>query len=80
MNQGNCTNTDEERCIVTTWIVHEVRKAIEMGYILVYVFEYWKYEITCFDRGTKSGGLFAEYVNVTKIETRNIRLPILGSE
>ena len=36
-----------------------------MGYILVNVFEYWEYEITCFDRGTNSGGLFEDYVNMT---------------
>jgi len=64
MNQGNCTDTDEERFIVGTWVVDEVRKAIEMGYILMNVFEFWKYEITCFDRGTNSGGLFADYVNM----------------
>jgi hypothetical protein len=34
-----------------------------MGYILVNVFGFWEYEITCFDKGTNSGGLFAEYVN-----------------
>jgi len=31
MNQGNCTHSDEERCIVGTWAVYEVRKALEMG-------------------------------------------------
>ena len=64
MNQGNCTLSDEERCIVGTWVVDEVRKAIEMGYGLVDVLEFWEYEVTCFDRGTNSGGLFAEYVNM----------------
>ena len=64
MNQGNCTHTDEERCVVGTWVVDEVRKAIEMCYILMNVFEFWEYEITCFDRGTNSEGLFAEYVNM----------------
>jgi hypothetical protein len=64
INQGNCTHTDEERCIVGTWVVDEVRKAIWMGYILMNVFEFREYEITCFDRGTNSGGLFAEYVNM----------------
>jgi len=44
--------------------VDEVRKTIEMGYILMKVFEFWEYEITCFDRGTNSGVLFAEYVNM----------------
>jgi len=39
MNQGYCTQTDEEICIVETWVVYEVCKAIEMGYSLVNVFE-----------------------------------------
>ena len=29
MNQGTCTNSYEEQCIVGTWEVDEVRKAIE---------------------------------------------------
>jgi hypothetical protein len=45
-------------------VVDEVRKAIEMGYGLVNVFEFWEYEVTCFDRGTNSRGLFAAYVNM----------------
>jgi hypothetical protein len=64
MIQGNCTHTDEERCIVGTWVVDEVRKAIEMGYILMNGFEFWEYEITCFDRGTNSGGIFEQYANM----------------
>ena len=48
MNQGNCTYTDEEKCIVGTWVVDEVSKAIEIGCILKNVFEFWEYEITCF--------------------------------
>jgi hypothetical protein len=48
LNQGNCTHTDEERCIVGKWVEDEVRKAIEMGYISVNVFEFLEYEITCF--------------------------------
>jgi hypothetical protein len=61
MNQGSCTHSDEERCIVGTWIVDEVRKAVEMGYSLVDVFEF---SVTCFDKETNSGGLFAEYVDM----------------
>jgi len=64
MNQGNCTHTDEERCRVGTWVVDKVRNAIEMGYDLMNVFEFWEYEITFFDRGTKLGSLFAMYVNM----------------
>jgi hypothetical protein len=61
--------------------VDEVRKGIAMGYILVNVFVFWVYEITCFDSGTNSGGLFAEYVNIfLKFVTGIVRLPFLGSE
>ena len=38
----------------------EFRKAIVIGYILVNVFEFWEYIVTCFDKG----GSFAEYVNI----------------
>ena len=51
-----------------------------MGYILVNAIEFWEYEVTCFDRGTNSGGIFAEYVNVPEIEIEIALLPILCSE
>jgi len=41
----------------------EVRKAVEMGYRLEDVYQFWEYEVTCFDKDTNSG-LFAEYVNM----------------
>jgi len=40
-----------------------IRIAIEMGYGLVDVFEFLEYSET-YDRGTNSGGHFAEYVNM----------------
>jgi len=64
MNQGNCKHTDKERCIVGTWVVDEVRRAIEMGYGVLDVFEFWEYEQTCFDKDTNPGVLIAEYVNM----------------
>lgn len=42
----------------------EVRKAVEMVYGLMNVFEFWECEVTCFNRGNNSGGLFAEYVKM----------------
>jgi hypothetical protein len=44
--------------------VDEVRKAIEMGSVLMNVIEFLEYEITCFDRGTNSGGLFFFFFNM----------------
>ena len=46
MNQGKSTHNYEERCIVGTWVVDEVRRTIEMGYTSMNVFEFWEYEIT----------------------------------
>ena len=37
--------------------MNESRKAIQIGYVLVNLFEFWEYEITCFDLGTNSVGL-----------------------
>jgi hypothetical protein len=64
MNQGACTHSDEEWCIFGTWVVDEVRKAVDMGYRLVEMCEIWEYNVTCFEKETNSGGLFADYVNM----------------
>ena len=40
MNQGQCTQSEKERCIIVTWVVDEVREAVEMGYIVKLVFEF----------------------------------------
>ena len=40
MNQDDCTPCDEEQYIVRIWIVDEVRKAVDLGYISVDVFEF----------------------------------------
>jgi len=64
MNQGKYTHSDEERCIVVTRVMDEVRKAVEMGYSVMDVFKICEYEVTCFDKDTNTGGLLAEYVNM----------------
>jgi len=64
MNQGRCAHSDDERCIIGRWLTDEVRKALDIGYGLVEVFEFWEYSVTCFDKDTNSVVLFAEYVNM----------------
>jgi len=39
-NQGHCTHSEKELCLVGTWVVDEVRKAVETGYIVKEVFEF----------------------------------------
>ena len=64
MNEGSCTHSDEQQYIVGTWAVDEIRKVVEMTYGLVDLFEFWVYSVTCFDKGTNSGGPIAEYVDM----------------
>jgi len=40
--------------------VDQVRKAVEIGYSVMDVFEFWENEVTCFDKDTNIGGLFAK--------------------
>ena len=42
----------------------EVCLAVEIGYSLLYVYEFWQYSVTHFEKGNKCESLFAEYVNM----------------
>jgi len=63
-NQGDCTHSDEERCIVGKRVADGVRKALEMDYDVVELFEFWENTFTCFDKDSHAGWYFAEYVNM----------------
>jgi len=61
--------------------VDELRNAVDMGYDLVDVNEFWEYEVTCFDKDTNSGGAFRRVLeHVPKTQTGIIWLSILGSD
>ena len=64
MKQGSCTHSEDERCLVGTWVVDEVLKVVDMVYSLVDVFEFWEYSVTRCDNETNLGCLFAQYVNM----------------
>ncbi|XP_037906182.1 uncharacterized protein LOC119648487 [Hermetia illucens] len=58
-----CDHIQDERQITGTWVIPEVSRAIKNGYKVQEVYEVWKYDFTQYDPITKSGGLFADYVN-----------------
>ena len=61
----NCNHNEDERAIDGVWCSVEVLKAIEMGYTVVKVYSVLHYpEQSKYDEGTKTGGLFSEYVNL----------------
>ena len=62
-SEKNCNHSDEERMIKGTWVVYEVRLALEFGCQLVETYKCWSYDITQYDPKEKTGGLFADYFN-----------------
>jgi hypothetical protein len=69
----------QKRSIVGTWVVDKVRKAVEMDHKLVEELEFWEYKVTCFDKGSNSGGLFASYVNMfLKLKQESLGYPSWG--
>lgn len=62
-NVGNCSHSDEQRAISGTWVIDEVLKALEKGYIICNIYEIYEYEVEQYDPITKSGGLFSQMMD-----------------
>ncbi|XP_064644724.1 uncharacterized protein LOC135498397 [Lineus longissimus] len=59
-----CDHSDDERALIGTWVIFEVRKAVEKGYRLVKTYEIWDFEQTTqYDFEKKEGGLFTSFIN-----------------
>ena len=54
---------EDERTPVGMLIVYEVRKAIDMDYRVLHVYEFYEYAVTQYDSKTGQGGLSVEYIN-----------------
>ena len=55
--------TAAERALTGTWVMDEVRMAVEKGYKVLEIFEVYEYDVTQYDPQTGQGGLFVEYIN-----------------
>jgi hypothetical protein len=53
----------EERAILGTWVVDEVRQAVQKGYQVLEVHEMYEYQVTQYDKQTGEGALFVQYIN-----------------
>ena len=58
-----CTHSNEERALIGTWVIDEVMKAVQKGYILLTVIEIWEYEVVEYNSETNSDGLFTSMMN-----------------
>jgi hypothetical protein len=55
--------TSSERALTATWLVDEVRVAVEHGYLVLKIHEFYEYEITQYDPKTGEGGNFVRYID-----------------
>jgi hypothetical protein len=46
-----------------TWVIDEVRLAVDKGYRIIEIQEVYQYEVTQYNPDTSDGGLFVEYIN-----------------
>ncbi|KAG5864806.1 hypothetical protein JTB14_008779 [Gonioctena quinquepunctata] len=60
---GNCVHDNEQRVLIGTWVIDEVRMALRKGYIMKEIFEMWEYNIEQHSMERKSGGLFTSMIN-----------------
>jgi len=61
---GECQHfRNAERCLEGTWVIDEVRLAVNKGYKILEIQEVYQYEVTQYNPDTGVGGLFVEYIN-----------------
>jgi hypothetical protein len=61
---GECQHfSDAERCLDGTWVIDEVRLAVNKGYKILEIQELYQYEVTQYNPDTGVGGLFVKYIN-----------------
>ncbi|KAF4529260.1 hypothetical protein B566_EDAN017701 [Ephemera danica] len=63
LNPEECDHTDAERALLGTWVSDEVKKAVEMGYKIIEMYEVWQYQTVQFNPETQEEGLLSSYIN-----------------
>jgi hypothetical protein len=58
-----CHVSAADRALTATWVVDEVRLAVERGYRILRIYEFYLYEVTQYNPATGEGGLFVQYVD-----------------
>ena len=62
--QTPCRHGDKARMFRGVWFSEELKKAVQLGYKIVKFEEVWHFkDSTVYDPQTKTGGIFAEYIN-----------------
>ena len=77
-----CTHkTFAERALTGTWVLDEIRLAVQKGYKLVEVHEVYGHQVTQYDPQRGNGGLFAQYIDTfLKLKAEASGYPSWGSK
>ena len=68
----NARIEDEEQPLTGTWVMDEVRLAVEKGYRILEIYKVYEYQVTQHNPETGEGGLSVDYINtllILKAET-----------
>jgi hypothetical protein len=55
--------TVAERALLGTWVLDEVRLAVQKGYKVIEIYEVYEYKVTQYDPQIHEGGVFVDYIN-----------------
>jgi len=58
-----CHKTNEERALSDTWVIDEVRLAVQKGYRILEIHQVYEYNVTRYDPDTQEGALLAGYID-----------------
>ena len=56
---------DAERSVEGTWVIDEVRLAVDKGYKILEISEMYEYKVKRYDPETGGGGFFVEYIDTS---------------
>jgi hypothetical protein len=59
-----CTHTEvKDRALTGTWVMHEVRLAVQKGYKVLQVYEVFEYQTTQYNPQSREGGLLITLIH-----------------
>ena len=75
----NCSHTCSKRCLTGTWVSLDLQNVVATGYVIVAIYEAWKYdEWMVYDQATSEGGLLSQYMHTfMKIKRETSGYPVV---
>lgn len=58
-----CAHDEFERSLIGTWVIAEIKLALDHGYTISETIEIWIYEVEQYNPELKTGGIFTSFVN-----------------